>query len=180
MIEIALIIALIGLFVAGAWDLKTTEVPDDVPYIMIAGGIFIWYITALTIGDFTPLFYSLLLGTSKLTIGLIMYKYGAWGGADAWLLGATAFLLPMYGGRIFIFDFVFNLLIVGTVYMVLYSVILGFLNPHVGGIFYKDLKGNVKLILLPLILALVFAMYDFRLSGILFMITALLVFWRYA
>jgi Flp pilus assembly protein protease CpaA len=180
MLEIALIIALLGLSVAGTWDLLTTEVPDEVPYLMIVLGIFVWYANALTIGDFMPLFYSLLFGALSLTIGLLMYKQGAWGGADAWLLGATAFLLPIYNGNVFIFDFVFNLLIVGSVYMIVYSIVLGFMNPYVAGIFYKDMKGNAKFIVPPLFLAAGFAFYEPRFSIPLALIASLIIFWRYA
>ncbi len=180
MLEIALIIALLGLSIAGTWDLFTTEVPDEVPYIMIVAGIFIWYVNALTFGDFTPLFYSIIFGMITLAIGLLMYKHGAWGGADAWLLGATAFLLPVYNNNIFIFDFVFNLLVVGSAYMIVYSVVLGFMNPRVAGIFYKDMKGNIKLIVPPFLLALIFAMYEPKFTSILLIIGALLIFWRYA
>ena len=176
---IALIIALIGSAIAGLWDLFTTEVPDELPYLMIVLGISVWYANALTFGDFNPLLYSLLLGTITLLAGIVMYKYGAWGGADAWLLAAIAFLLPLYTGRIFIFDFVFNLLIVGSVYMILYSIILGFLNPRVAGILYKDLKRNAVL-MLPFFLAFVFALYEPRLASVLLIIGALLIFWRYA
>ena len=180
MIEIALIIALLGLAIAGTWDLFTTEVPDEVPYVMLVAGIFIWYINALTFGDFTPLFYSIISGTISLSIGLLMYRQGAWGGADAWLLAATAFLLPIYNGNIFIFNFVFNLLVVGSAYMIVYSIALGFMNPHVAGIFYKDMKGNMKLIIPPFLFAFMFAIYEPRFTSVLLIIGALLVFWRYA
>ncbi len=180
MLEIALIIALVGLSVAGAWDLFTTEVPDEIPYLMVVLGIFTWYMNALTFGDFLSLFYSLFLGTFLLVGGIIMYRQGAWGGADAWLLGATAFLLPLYQGRIFMFDFIFNLFIVGSVYMILYAVILGFLNAHVAGIFYKDLKGNAQFIAPPLLFAFFSALYVPFFTGPLVIIAALLVFWRYA
>ena len=180
MLEITLIIALLGLSIAGMWDFFTTEVPDGVPYLMIVFGIFIWYVNALTYGDFQPLFYSLLFGTLTLAIGIVMYRHGAWGGADAWLLGATAFLLPIYGGKIFMFDFVFNLLVVGAVYMIIYSIVLGFLNPHIANIFYKDLKGNAKIIALPILFSAVVLFYESRLAVTLLAIGALLIFWRYA
>ena len=77
MLEIALIIALVGLSVSGLWDLFTTEVPDEIPYIMIVFGVFIWYVNALTFGDFQPLAYSLAIGVVTLVAGLIIYKKGS-------------------------------------------------------------------------------------------------------
>ncbi len=180
MLEIALIIALVGLSVSGLWDLFTTEVPDEIPYLMIVFGIFLWYVNALTSGNFQPLAYSLAIGAVTLVIGIVMYRQGAWGGADAWLLAATGFLVPLYHEKIFMIDFVFNLLLVGAGYMIVYAIALGFLNPHVKDIFYRDLKGSAKFIVPPLLLAALMLFYESRLAYILFIIGGLLLFWRYA
>jgi len=141
-----LIIAVIGSVIAGLWDLKTTEVPDEVPALMIVLGIFLWYMNAGMTGDFSNLLFSLLIGTILLTGGLIMYKSGQWGGADAWILAAIGYLIPFYNGRLFMIDFIPNFLIVSVIYMVLYSIVVGVINRYVFGYFLDMIREKWKIV----------------------------------
>jgi len=179
---IAVVIAVSGLTIAGFWDLFTTEVPDEVPAIMLSFGVFLWYFNALSTGDFLPLFYSLVLGASVLILGLVLYKKGHWGGADAWLLAALAFLLPFYHSEIFIYPFIFNLLVVGTVYMIAYAIILGFLNRRVFYYFVDDIKNNRSIVLVPIVILGFFflLLYPYINYLIIISLILLILFWRYA
>lgn len=191
MIEI-IIIALAGSIVAGIWDLFTTEVPDEIPYLMITAGIFFWYIISGMNGDLFPLFISLAGGTLLLIFGLVLYHKGKWGGADAWLLAAIAYMIPVYEGQIFILSFILNMVFVSMFYMAIYSVALGIKNKSVFAYFIKDLKKNkltvaaIPLGFLILSAVLVFSFADatalFINNLILTFIAVVLLtfFWRYA
>lgn len=184
---LAIGIAFVGSTIAGIWDLFTTEVPDEVPALMIVLGIFNWYVYAVAIGDFMPLFISLAVGTLLLVIGLILYKAGHWGGADAWLLAALGYLIPLYNGQVFMPEFIFNFLIIGSVYMTIYALALGIKNRSVFSYFLKDLKENSKMLTITIIASLfsvsVFYMYSHMLEPtlkILALMIFLVFFWRYA
>lgn len=181
-----LIAAFVGLAVASAWDLRTTEVPDELPALMIAAGIFYWFVAALATGDFAPLFYSLALGTTALAFGLILYRRGSWGGADAWLLGAVGYLVPVYSRGLFMPDYIFNLFFAGAGYTILYALALGMMNRHVFPHFWHALRKRALYVLSPLLLLLpvhVLAVHGVNTAPLL-AITALLqflaVFWVYA
>ena len=185
MMEFIIIFAFIGSFLAAIYDLKTTEVPEDVPYLMIAVGLFYWFVTALTYGDFYPLFLSIGFGFLLLIVGLLLYRRGQWGEADAWLLAAIAFMIPVYNGRLFMPDFVTNLFMIGAVYTVLYALALGLKHRTVFGYFLQDLRKNAKLLLLPLafvLAAVAMTLYGIYaqpllLSSVLFFF--LMIFWFY-
>lgn len=171
--------------VAAFWDLLTTEVPDEIPALMIASGIFFWYIQALN-GYATPFLYSLLIGTAVLAGGLILYKNGKWGGADAWILAAIFYMIPVANNGIFLIDYMYNLLIVSSAYTIVYAIALGLANRYVFSFFFRDLRNNAKIIAISLAsLAAVFALiYVYMLPGtftnMIGMLAFLLFFWRYA
>ena len=72
MSELMIAAALIGSTIAGLWDLKTTEVPDDLPIMMVAIGVAYWYFSWITSGNIYPFLVSIILGTTVLAIGLLM------------------------------------------------------------------------------------------------------------
>ena len=149
MLEI-IVIAVVGTVLAGIWDLKTTEVPDHLPYAMIGIGIFYWIINGLTTGVYTNLMISLLVGTVLLAIGFVMYKKGQWGGADAWILAAIGYMLPVYDGALFIFPYIMNFAIVAIAYTVVYALAIGLMNPHLFSLFAKNARKRSWMIVLPL------------------------------
>ncbi len=187
MIEI-LLIAVIGTVIAGLWDLKTTEVPDELAVGLVVIGVFYWIANWILTGDFTSLFFSLVIGSVLLSIGLILYKKGQWGGADAWILAAIGYMIPLYGGQLFIIPYILNFMIVSIVYTVAYAGIMGLMNPVSLSLFKKDLKGNATLLSVPFIAFVVvyiaFLATNIRslapLATVLISIALLLVFWRYA
>lgn len=189
MLEIAIAIAVIGSAIAGLWDLKTTEVPDEIPILMAASGLFIWFISALGTGNFSPFILSLLMGTAILAIGWILYKHGKWGGADAWIFAALLYLVPVYNNKIFLLDYLPNLLWVSTLFSIIYAFALGIINRYAFGYFLKDINENVALVVgLPLaVSALLSSAYillpgapSFPAVNIFILLLLLMVFWRYA
>lgn len=146
MLELLIFIAAAGSIIAGLWDLKTTEVPDEVPTLMISLGLFIHFVNAAITGDFYLFYLSMLIGTLLLLIGLAMYKKGQWGGADAWMLAAIGYLIPIYNGKIFMISYLFNFLIISAAYMVVYAIIIGLINKSVLSHFKDELKLRSKIV----------------------------------
>ncbi|MBI5061445.1 MAG: prepilin peptidase [Candidatus Aenigmarchaeota archaeon] len=184
MLEIILLsVAFIGSLAAGLWDLKTTEIPDEVPTLMAALGIFIWFVS-----DISILALSLAFGTAFLLFGWLLYKAGQWGGGDAKLLSATGFLLPSIGGQLFALNFLFNLFIVGLGYMVVYSLALGILNRNVFTAFWSSLAkdkpvlastGLVAILLIATIITQSYLEFP-SMVWMLVLVFFLLFFWKYS
>ncbi len=186
MIElIALATALLGSAIAGIWDLLTTEVPDEIPALMISFGVFGWYASALTTGNFLPLFYSLAFGTLILAAGWLLYKKGHWGGADAFILAAIAYVMPVYNGRLLLADYLLNFLAVSSAYMIIYALALGAARREVFGYLAEDIRKNIRMlaiILSAFAVPALFLAYSGYASGINMFAAAALItlFWRYA
>ena len=188
MIEIIIILAVVGSIIAGLWDLKTTEVPDPLPIGMVAAGIIFWVANWIIAGESNPLLLSLGVGTVLLAAGLLLYKKGQWGGADAWILAAIGYMIPVYNGNIFIVPYLFNFMLVSIAYTVIYSVVIGLLNRKALANVAADFKANIRIIVgapvavFAVILGASFVLPQFiRLSLTLVPLVFLLViFWRYA
>lgn len=118
--------ALIGSLAAGIWDLKTTDIPDEITAIMGSFGIFSWFVYALTTGNFAPLTASVVAGSIFLIFGWILYKTGQWGGGDATLMAAIAFMIPLFPGiPLFSISFAINVFVAGAVWNIIYSLAYG-------------------------------------------------------
>jgi Flp pilus assembly protein protease CpaA len=148
-------IAFIGSLAAGLWDLKTTDIPDKIPHLMIVAGIAIAVAESVLQSNYSILMTSLLSGGSLFAIGFLMYYFGQWGGGDAKILSAIGFLIPsipsQFPGKTFLpfpLSFLFNVFLIGTVYMLLYAIIFALMNKKLVGIFIKDVKRHQKVIYL--------------------------------
>jgi prepilin signal peptidase PulO-like enzyme (type II secretory pathway) len=165
---ISLATALVGTTIAAIWDLKTTEVPDQVPYAMIGIAILIFGYQSIAAWSYMPIVNSLIVGLPFLAFGFLMYYLGQWGGADALILGAIGFLLPTYNIQtVFSFPiaFIFNLFLVGAVYMLIYSMVLAFMNRNIIAHFVKSMKASCKLIAFGSVgLFLIFYMANYSVS----------------
>lgn len=186
MLEIILI-AIIGSALAGIWDLKTTEVPDPIPMGMAAIGVLYWTGNWVVNSDASSLFISLIVGTALLAAGLLLYRKGQWGGADAWILAAIGYMIPVYNGSIFILPYLLNFMIVSIVYTVVYSIIVGLLHINVFRHVAKDFKQNAKIIVgiiggaaIVTLLAANLLPNGLGIIRILPLIVLLVLFWRYA
>lgn len=183
------ILAIFFSSIAGLWDLKTTEVPDEIPYIMTAIGLCYWFFFSVSTGSMQPFFSSLIIGSVVLLVGIILYAKGKWGGADAWVLAAIFFMVPVYAGQFILTNYIINFFIVSLVYMAFYTVILGAKN-HIFGKFYEELKKNVAVVLAVPAAYLAFSMafiyttryfYSMTLLGVTFaFIVLMMLFWVYA
>lgn len=182
MFEAMILLALLGSALAGLWDLKTTEVPDEIPAAMAAVGILYWLASGVSTGDYYPLAASVVFSLGLGITGYVLYKTGKWGGADGFMLAAIAAMIPIYSGKLFMPDYLMNFLVVSAVYMIVYSAVLGITNPSVFGHLGKDLKKSWPyVVLLPAaFMGLLFIMKIPNIPAYGAGTAFLLVFWRYA
>lgn len=150
---IPLATAFVGTTIAAIWDLKTTEVPDQLPYIMIAIALLFYSYQSIVELSFWPILNSLIYGLAFLGFGAFMYYIGQWGGADSWILAAVGFLLPVapqgFTSTILPFpvSYFINLFIVGAVYMLLYAFVFALRNKVILSGFVTDLKASVNILI---------------------------------
>lgn len=150
---IPLITAFVGSSIAAVWDLKTTEVPDQIPCIMIAIALLFYGIQSYQEWSYWPILNSVIAGSSLLGFGLLMYYLGQWGGADAEILATIGFLLPQTPLKTQLFfpfplSYLINVFIVGAFYMIIYAVVLASINKKIIFEFSKEIKGSSKVLLL--------------------------------
>jgi len=150
---IPLLAAFGGSIVAAGWDLKTTEVPDEVFYAMFGIGIVYYIYQSFLAASLMPFLMPVIFGGVMFAIGYTMYKLGQWGGADAFLLTAVAFLLPAvpaslgFSGQTFFpfpISFFINVFLIGTPYMLAYAAIIAIRSRKVQQSFSRDMKASAK------------------------------------
>lgn len=143
-------IALVGSAIAGAWDLKTTEIPDVISHLMIVLALAFWSIQSYLLNDYWLIAQSLLVGLSLLGLGFLMYYFGQWGGGDAKILSAVGFLMPsniLGSARLllpFPVSFLVNVFLLGAVYMIIYALVLSVRNREIIRDFLNNMKASSK------------------------------------
>jgi len=161
MIEIPFLITLSLTLFAGIYDLKTSDVFEEIPALLISFGLFYWFIFSLISKNFSYFFNSVFTGLLFLSVGLLFYKDKIWGDGDAWILGGIGFLLP-YLPNTFIpypVSFLFNLLIVSGIYSIIYILILGILNKKIRENFVLKFKKHSSIYLGFLITCIFISFY---------------------
>jgi hypothetical protein len=147
---ISIIVALAGTFLASLWDLKTTEVPDPIPYAMIGIGLAIALLQSFIYRDFSQMADCLFSGFSLLVFGALMYFLGQWGGADALILAGVGFLLPKISKPKLLFPFPFsyllNVFIIGAIYMIIYALTFAVLNKKIILSFFEEVKASKSIL----------------------------------
>jgi len=153
--ETRFFVALVGSTIAGIYDLRTTEIPDIIPHFMIAIGILLALIESVIQKNCFPILQTLLVGGSFLALGLLLYFFGQWGGGDAKLLGAVTFLLPTKPSFLtfnfllpFPITYLLNLLYVGAGYMIIYALVLAFMDKKIIENFFKEVKASSSMLFL--------------------------------
>jgi len=166
-------VALAGSFLAGVIDLKTTEIPDEIPYVMAGVGITLHLIESIAMSSYTPILHSCLAGLGFLAFGFFMYYTGQWGGGDAKLLSALGFLLPTLQNSKTFFPFslslFFNVFFIGAIYMVAYAFVLSLKEKRVWAEFSHELKANVGM-LVVLNIAIAFVLILFGIFAMRFLV----------
>ncbi|MDT7858447.1 MAG: A24 family peptidase [Candidatus Aenigmarchaeota archaeon] len=145
MLEIVLLtIALLGTLIASYYDLKTTEIPDWLPIVMIIAGIAINFANYLLTKNPDYILLSFFNGIIFTLIGFSMYLAGQWGAGDAFLLIAVGFLIPknflIRSDFPFVFTYLTNLFFLGSIYMILYSLFYAVKNEKIIKEFLMQLR----------------------------------------
>jgi len=147
MIVLPFFLALAFTLFAGLYDLKTSNVHEEVPALLGFFGVFYWLIFSLINSDFSYIISSLVTGGVFLSIALLLYKAKIWGDGDAWILGSigfclpsltSGFLSPITGLISYPAYFLFNLLLVGGVYSIFYIFAYGVLHEGILKAFWHE------------------------------------------
>ncbi|MEA2037311.1 MAG: prepilin peptidase [Nanoarchaeota archaeon] len=146
------VVAIVVLIIATITDLRTREVPDWLSYGLVFLGLGINLIFSLIYWDYSFIVNSLAGFTLFLILALAMFYTGQWGGGDSKVLiglGALIGLDIMFfkSWEIpFLFDFFINILLVGALYGLLWSLSLIFRNLKGFRREFKKIlvKGKVK------------------------------------
>lgn len=140
MIDIILIIiGITALIIGTITDIKTREVPDWLNFSIIAAGLGLRLLYSIITNDWKFFLYGLIGFAIFMGIAFAMFYAGQWGGGDSKLLmglGALfgtypAILLKWFSPNIqysFILAFVINLLFVGAMYGLTWSLVLSIKN----------------------------------------------------
>ena len=126
----ALILLIIGTFT----DFRKREVPDWLSYTAIAFAAAIRVIASLTTQSWTPLIEGALGFGTFLLIALLMYYTGQWGGGDSKvIMGLGALIgippaIPSIYSLPFLATFLFNIVLIGSAYGLIYTAILAILH----------------------------------------------------
>ncbi len=129
MFEILLITALVILIIGSVTDLKTREVPDWVNYGGIILGIGLRSFFSAQDFDWSFLAEGLIGLGLAFIVAQLMYRLGQWGGGDSKMIMALGALLGVKLSINYITTtFAVNLLVVGAIYGIGWSIYLGIKN----------------------------------------------------
>ncbi len=149
MLDLLLIsIGLIALIIGSFTDLKTREVPDWLNYGLIISGFAIRLIYSLIMGDFTALNYGIAGFLAFVVLAYAMFYAGQWGGGDSKMIMGLGVLIGLNYNSIltsFLLGFFINILLVGAVYGLLWSLVLMLLNFRKFLAEFKRLISNKRL-----------------------------------
>jgi hypothetical protein len=150
---ISFLITLIWLILASISDIKTREVPNWLSYSLIIIGVAFVILELILTKDKDILINSLISFGICFVIANVMYYSRQWGGGDAKLLigmGITLSTYPLYlSSRInpklgeipFIATILMNIMLVGVVYGICWSIYLGIKNRK---LLKEDIKKNLE------------------------------------
>jgi prepilin signal peptidase PulO-like enzyme (type II secretory pathway) len=126
---IIITICLVGLVIGTVTDAKTREVPDWVSYSLIAIGFGLRLIVSVIKWDIRYILEGMLGFLVFLLISLIMFYGGQWGGGDSKMIMALGALLGLQFkiDNLMVALFI-NIIIVGSVYGLVWSAILAIKN----------------------------------------------------
>lgn len=133
------LIIIIALVIGSYTDFKKREVPDWLSYSLIFIGLGLRGIYSLATFDFSYLLYGLLGFAVFLAFALLMFYTGQWGGGDSkMLMGLGALIGLNLTFNSFLIGFFMNILIVGALYGLVWSIIVAIMNFKR---FVKEFKG---------------------------------------
>ena len=138
-------IVIIVLIIASITDIKTREVPDWINFSLIPLGIGINLIWSLATNNWNFIIFSLTGFIALFIIALLMFYTGQWGGGDSkMLMGLGALIGLKLSLDSTLISFLINIVIVGSLYGLIWSIIISFKNRKK---FIKEVKKSTKQII---------------------------------
>lgn len=136
------IICITALIIASYTDIKTREVPDWLNYSLIGLGLGINAIYSLSALNPLIIIQSILGLILGVSIGCLMFYTNQWGGGDSKMIMGLGTLigLEIIIGSFFL-GFLINILLVGSIYGLLWSLFLAIKNKKK---FSKEMKKNIN------------------------------------
>ncbi len=130
MIDLLLVaVGITGLIIATIVDIKKREVPDWISYSMIASGFGLRLINTITTSQWSYLLYGGAGFGVMSGIGILMYYSKQWGGGDTKLIMGLGVIFATLGtNRLFLLDFLVNLMIAGALYGIIFGMILAIIK----------------------------------------------------
>ncbi len=143
-ITIPIIVGFIALSVGTYTDFKTREVPDWVNYGLIMFGFGISAIYSIVFSSWNYFLFSLAGFGICLGISLLMFYTGQWGGGDSKMLMALGALIGFTFNmkEDFLLYLLINIIIVGGLYGLVWSIVLGIKNRYRIALFWKKFIAN--------------------------------------
>tara|TARA_Y100000310_G_scaffold345600_2_gene467108 strand:+ start:6316 stop:7179 length:864 start_codon:yes stop_codon:yes gene_type:complete len=150
-----IIISLIWVLAASISDIKTKEVPDWLSYSLILIALTIKGIHSIVFKDLNFFFLGLLGLAIALALGSMMYYTKQWGGGDAKLLMGLSIIYIEYPKSLlnyftpsldipFLLILILNLIIVGTLYSLIWTIYLFLKNKNQCNKKLKELTKETK------------------------------------
>tara|TARA_Y100000310_G_scaffold341089_1_gene439058 strand:- start:2069 stop:2974 length:906 start_codon:yes stop_codon:yes gene_type:complete len=136
---IGFLILLIGSYT----DIKTREVPDWVNFGLIGIGFGVNLLFSIIFWEINFVLGSVVGFATFFAIAWVMFYTGQWGGGDSKILmGLGAMIgIDIFSKQFFLFEFLINVLIIGALYGILWSIFMIFRNKKR---FAKDFKKSLK------------------------------------
>ena len=175
---ILVVIAIIWLIAASITDIKKREVADWLSFSLLAIALAINALKSVLTLNASYFLYSVLGAAIFFVIALVFYRTKVFGGGDAKLLialGAAFATQPIFANSLnlpfqyhepFLLTFVINILVIGAIYGIIFSLVLAFKNrKKFSDSFKKGNKENNKifyfiLAIVVLLLALITHTYN--------------------
>ncbi len=191
-IELILItLGILGLLIASITDLRTREVPDTISIGLIVIGLILRLSNSIITSDWKYFTTALIWLIIFYILGAIMYYTKQWGGGDSKLLMALGVLYatppltlnPVTSSVPFPITILFNILLVGSIYGILWSLFLiikhfkKFKKPFTTSI--NKTKHLKKITILELILAIIIILLIPELKFLILSLALIIIIYPY-
>lgn len=179
--EISYLAVLLLLAIGSITDFKKREVPDWLSYAAISFGIGMRLLFAISSWSWAPLIEGALGFLPIFLLSLLMYYAGQWGGGDSKVFIGIGILIgakPTLAVFPVLAIFFINLIIVGSVYGLIYSLVLAVIHQKAFWVEFKKHLAYWKTLkyicygLAAALLILSFFITDFLLRLLLIMLSA--------
>ena len=120
-------LGLVGFLFSSVTDIKSREIPDWLSYSLIIAGLGLRLLFSISENEYTLILFGLVGFGIFFALAHLFYFLRLWGGGDAKLLMVTAALFstyPNYENISFLWGFLFNLLLIGSVYNLVWAFVL--------------------------------------------------------